>query len=66
MTSKMMTINRALHPSVCRLYLPRREEGRGLIGVGDFVDFAILGLEEYIGQSEERLIVAGRGSDMLE
>ena len=27
---------------------------------------AILGLEEYVCQSEERLIIAGRGNDMLE
>ena len=32
----------------------------------DCVDLAILELEEYIRQSEERLIVVGRGSDMLE
>ena len=59
MTRKMITMNRALHPrdSVCQLYLPRRG-GQGSIEIEDCVDLAILGLEEYIRHSEERLIVA--------
>ena len=44
MTRKMMTMNRALHTrdSVCRLNLPRKEGGRGLTGVEDCVDLAVL------------------------
>ena len=48
------------------MYLPWKEAGRRLIGVEDCVDLAILGIEECIRQSEERLIVAGRGNEMLE
>ena len=61
MTRKMMAMNRALQlrNCICRLYLPRKRGGRGLIGVEDYVDLAILGLEDYIRQSVERLIVGG-------
>ena len=45
--------------------LPKRG-GQRLIGVEDCADLAILELEEYIRLREERLIVAGRGSDVLE
>ena len=67
MTRKMITMNRALHPrdSVCRLYLPRKG-GRGLIGVDDYVDLAVLSLRKYVSQNEDRLIVAARGNDMAE
>ena len=62
MTRKMMTMHKALHPrdSVCRLYLPRKEGGRGLIAVEDCIDLAKLGLERYISESDERLIFAAR------
>ena len=55
MTRKMMTMQKALHPrdSVCRLYLPRKEGGRGLIAVEDCIDLAKLALERYIRQSDE-------------
>ena len=50
----MFTIYGALHPKsdVNRLYIPRKEGGRGLISIEDCVDLAI---------SEERLIKAARG-----
>ena len=52
----------ALHPrdAVARLYLPRKEGGRGLISVEDCVDLAILGLENFIQKSNERLIISAR------
>ena len=62
MTRKMLTMHKALHhrDSVCRLYLPRKEGGRGLIAVEDCIDIAKLGLERYLSQSDERLIIAAR------
>ena len=64
-TRKMMNMNNALHPrdSVVRLYLPRKEGGRGLISVEDCVDQAVLGLQKYISLSEERLLVAARSGE---
>ena len=53
----------ALHPEsdVDRLYIPRKEGGRGLISIEDCVELAIRGLEVYVRGSEERLIQAARG-----
>ena len=58
-----MTIYGALHPKsdVDRLYIPRKEGGRGLISTEDCVELAITGLEVYVHGSEERLIQAARG-----
>ena len=58
----MFTIYGALHPKsdVDRLYLPRKEGGRGLISIKDCVELAIRGLEVYVHGSEERLIQAAR------
>ena len=51
-----------LHPknNVDRLYLSRSEGGRGLIGVQDTVETAILGLKNYARNSKERLLIATR------
>ena len=59
----MFTIYEALHPKsdVDRLYIPRKEGGRGLISIEDCVELAIRGLEVYVHGSEERLIQAARG-----
>ena len=46
---------------VDRLYIPRKEGGRGLISIEDCVELAIRGLEVYVHGSEERLIQAARG-----
>ena len=61
-TRKIMNMYNALHPrdSVARLYLPRKEGGRGLMSVGDCVELAILGLQNYIQKSNERLITSAR------
>ena len=60
---KLFTIYGALQPKsdVDRLYIPRKEEGRGLISIEDCVELAIRGLEVYVHGSEERLIQAARG-----
>ena len=62
-TRKLFTIYGALHPKsdVDRLYVPRKEGGRGLIFNEDCVELAIRGLEVYVHGSEERLIQAVRG-----
>ena len=66
----MFTIYGALHPKsdVDRLYIPRKEGGRGLISINDCVELAIRGLEVYVHGCEERLIQAARGDkiDSLE
>ena len=62
-TRKLFTLYGSLHPKsgVDRLYIPRKEEGRGLISIEDCVELAIRGLEVYVHGSEERLIQAARG-----
>ena len=59
----MFTIYGALHPKsdVDRLYIPRKEGGRGLISIEDCIELAIRGLEVCVHGSEERLIQAVRG-----
>ena len=59
----MFTIYGALHlkSDVDRLYIPRKEGGRGFISIEDCVELAIRGLEVYVHGSEERLIQAARG-----
>ena len=62
-TSKLFTIYGALHPKsdVDRLYIPRKEGGRGLISIKDCVKLAIRCLEVYVHGYEERLIQTARG-----
>ena len=63
-TRKLFTIYGALHPKsdVDRLYIPRKEGGRGFISIEDGVELAIRGLEVYVQGSQERLIQAARGN----
>ena len=59
---KLFPIYGELHPKsdVDRLYIPRKEGGRGLICIEDCVKLAI-GLEVYVNGSKQRLIhAAGR------
>ena len=58
-TRKLMTIHKALHPrdDVDRLYVPRKEGGRGPASIEDGVDASIQQLENYI---ERGLITAIR------
>ena len=57
-TRKIMTMNRNLHPrsSVARLYLKRKDGGRGLISVEECVETESKGLHDYLGGSEEELL----------
>ena len=51
-----MTMHKALHPkgNVDRIYLSRKEGGRGLISIEDTTRTAILGRQKYIQESEEK------------
>ena len=66
-TSNLFTIYGVLHPNseVDILYIPRREEVRGLITIEDCVELSIRGLEVYVHGSEERLIQAARGDKII-
>ena len=61
-TRKLMTMNKALHPrdDVDRLYVPRKEGGRGLAGIEDSVDASILRLEDFMQKHDGGLITAIR------
>ena len=55
-------MHKALHPrdDVDRLYVPRKEGGRGLASIEDKVDTSIQRLEDYIEKHERWLITAIR------
>ena len=55
-TSEQMTIHNTLRArvDVDRLYVSRREGGRGLVSIGDSVDTLIQRLEDYIQKRRER------------
>ena len=59
-TRKLLTIHGTLHPrsNVNRLYLPRREGGRGLTSVEDAINTEGRNINVYISQSQERLLKA--------
>ena len=61
-TKKLMIMHKALHPrdGVDRLYVSRKEGGRGLISIEDSVDASIQRLEDYIEKHEQGLITAIR------
>ena len=61
-----MTIHNALNPKskVDRLYIPRKEGGRGLQGAEETVNTSNLGLENYVKESRERLLAAARSLDI--
>ena len=63
-TRKLMTIHKALHPrdDVDRLYVPRKEGGRGLASIEDSVDTSLQRLEDYIEKHEWGLITAIRNN----
>ena len=54
-TRKLMTMHKALDPrdDVDRLYVPRKEGGRGLASIEDSVDASIQRLEDYIEKTKE-------------
>ena len=53
-TRKLMTLHKALHPrdDVERLYVSRKEGGRGLASIEDSVDASIQRLEDYIKRTQ--------------
>ena len=59
-TRKLFTIHGTLHPrsNVSRLYLPRREGGRGLISLEDARNTEERNIYVYISQSQEHLLKA--------
>ena len=61
-----MTMLEALHPrdDVDRLYVPRKEGGRGLVSIEDSVYTSIQRLEDYIEKYERGLITAIRNNTM--
>ena len=61
---KVMTMHNALHPrdDVDRLYVSRKEGGRGLFSIEDSVDVSIKRLEDYIQKQEGWLITAIRNN----
>ena len=61
-TRKLMTMYKALYPrdDVDRLYVSRKEGGRGLASIEDCVDASIQWLEDYIEKLEGELIIAIR------
>ena len=63
-TRKLMTMHKALHPrdDVDRLYVSRKEGGRGLDSIEDSVDTSIQWLKDYIEKHEQELITAIRNN----
>ena len=61
-TRKLMTMHKALHPrdDVDRLYVSRKEGGRGLASIEDTVDASIQRLEDSIEKHERGLITTIR------
>ena len=59
-----MTMHKVLHlrDDADRLYVTRKEGGRGLTSIEDSVDTSILRLRDYIQKSKERLITAASSS----
>ena len=57
-----MTMHKALHPrdNVDRLYVSRKEGGRGLASIEKNIDVSIRRLEDYIEKHEGGLITAIR------
>ena len=57
-------MHKALHSrdNVDRLYVPRKERGRGLVSIKDSVDTSIQRLEDYIEKHEQGLIMAIRNN----
>ena len=61
-TRKLMTMHKALHPrdDVDRLYVSKKQGGRGLASIEDTVDASIQRLEDYIEKHKRGLITTIR------
>ena len=59
-------MDNSFHPksNVDRLYIPRKEDGRGFEGVKEIVNLTNLGLENYVKESRERLLTTARYVDI--
>ena len=57
-TRKLMTIYRMDHPKadVDRVYLPRKEGGRGLIQLEYTYKISVIGLDTYLGKTKDKLL----------
>ena len=57
-TRRLVTMYNSLHPksNVDRLYLPRRDDGRGLLGVEDTVHIATVSLQRCAKSNTEKLL----------
>lgn len=66
-TRKLMTLHRALNlkSDVARIYLCRKEGGRGLANAEDTVKVAILGFERYALTIEDGLLIAAGREKMI-
>ena len=66
-TRKLLTIYRAFHPQgdVDRLYVSRKEGGRGLISLMDCVDMEVAGLKKYVMNSKEELLICVKEEEVL-
>ena len=64
-TRNLLTMDNGLHPrnNVNRTYIPRKDGGRGIMCIEDTVILAKIGLERYVKESKERLIIAARGDN---
>ena len=62
-TRKLFTMYGGLlpNPDVDRLYIPKKDGGRGLIAVEYCLELAVRSLEVYVHGSEEKLLQAARG-----
>ncbi|KAI5756063.1 hypothetical protein M8J77_021702 [Diaphorina citri] len=58
-TRKILTINQSLHPraDVDRIYIPRKDGGRGLRMIEQVHEVAILGLAKYIKEKENDYLI---------
>ena len=67
-TRKLMTMYGAQHPKadIDRLYLKRREGGRGLLGVENCVQAEVNSLDKYLRASEENMLKEVNSSCTLE
>ncbi|KAI5731018.1 hypothetical protein M8J77_003330 [Diaphorina citri] len=58
-TRKLLTMNKCLHPKsdVDRIYLPRKDGGKGLRSIEQAYEISILGLAEYIKHKENDYLI---------
>ena len=59
-----MTMHKALYPrdGMDRLYVSRKEEGRGLVSIEDSVDASMQRLKDYIQKRGGRVITSTRNN----